>query len=74
MAEGVRLTVVIPQSLATALKARAEAEQRSASSLGAYLLESGIRSLPPLPGEPKWDLAAYARRVTVNRQIHLDDE
>jgi hypothetical protein len=54
MAEGVRMTVVISQSLATAIKSRAEAEQRSASSLGAYLLESGIRNLPPLPGDTKW--------------------
>lgn len=50
MAEGIRLQVVVPQSLADALRRRAEAERRSLSSLGAYLLEAGLRNLPPLKG------------------------
>ena len=49
MAEGVRVQVVMPVSLAEALKARADAEKRTVSSLGCYLVESGLRSLPPLP-------------------------
>lgn len=49
MAEGVRVQVVMPISLAEALKARAKAEGRTASSLGCYLVEHGLRSLPPLP-------------------------
>lgn len=49
MAEGVRVQIVMPASLAEALKARAEAERRTVSSLGSYLLENGLRNLPPLP-------------------------
>lgn len=49
MAEGVRVQIVMPAVLATALKARAQAEQRTVSSLGCYLVEHGLRTLPPLP-------------------------
>jgi hypothetical protein len=49
MAEGVRVQLVLPQGLADDLRARAAAERRSVSSLGGYLLEFALRSLPPLP-------------------------
>jgi hypothetical protein len=49
MAEGVRLQIVVPSSLAQALRERAKQEGRTVSSLGGFLLESGLRSLPPLP-------------------------
>jgi hypothetical protein len=49
MAEGVRVQIVMPASLAAALKARAQAEDRTVSSLGCYLVEHGLRTLPPLP-------------------------
>lgn len=48
MAEGVRVQIVVPVSLADALRERAKLERRTLSSLGAYLLESGMRTLPPL--------------------------
>ena len=52
MAEGVRVQIVVPPSLADALRDRAKLEKRTLSSLGAFLLESGLRSLPPLgPGD-----------------------
>jgi len=50
MAEGVRVQIVVPVSLAEALRQRAKQENRTVSSLGAYLLEAGLRSLPPLDG------------------------
>jgi hypothetical protein len=49
MAEGVRVQLVLPIGLAEDLRARAAAERRSVSSLGGYLLEFALRSLPPLP-------------------------
>ncbi len=52
MAEGVRVQIVMPVSLAEALKARAQAERRTVSSLGCYLVENGLRNLPPLPEVP----------------------
>lgn len=52
MAEGVRVQIVMPASLAAALKARAAMEGRTVSSLGNYLIESGLRNLPPLPTDP----------------------
>jgi hypothetical protein len=48
MAEGVRVQIVVPPSLAEALRKRAKQEGRTLSALGAFLLESGLRSLPPL--------------------------
>ena len=53
MAEGVRVQIVMPQSLAEALRSRANAEKRTVSSLGCYLVESGLRNLPPLPADPE---------------------
>jgi len=55
MAEGVRVQIVLPRSVAESLRQRAAAENRTVSSLGAYLIEAGLRSLPPLsdqPGQP----------------------
>lgn len=52
MAEGIRVQVVLPPSLAEALRARAAAERRSVSSLGVYLIENGLRELPSLAGKP----------------------
>jgi hypothetical protein len=49
MAEGTRVQLVIPQALAQALKERAAAEGRTVSNLGAFLLETALRQLPPLP-------------------------
>jgi hypothetical protein len=48
MAEGVRVQIIVPTSLAEALRKRAKLENRTVSSLGAFLMESGLRSLPPL--------------------------
>jgi hypothetical protein len=48
MAEGIRVQIVLPPGLAEALKARAEAERRSVSNLGTYLIEAGLRDLPSL--------------------------
>jgi hypothetical protein len=48
MAEGIRLQFVLPVGLADALKRRAKAEGRTVSNLGAFLLEIGLRQLPPL--------------------------
>ena len=53
MAEGVRVQIVMPVSVADALKARAQAEKRTVSSLGCYLVENGLRNLPPLPNSEK---------------------
>ncbi len=53
MAEGVRVQIVMPVSVADALKARAQAEKRTVSSLGCYLVENGLRNLPPLPSSEK---------------------
>jgi len=50
MAEGVRIQLVIPEGLATALRERAKAEGRTVSNLGAFLLETALRQLPPLFG------------------------
>ena len=56
MAEGVRIQLVVPNGLAAALKARAEAEGRTVSNLGAFLLETALRQLPPLAtGSPGLD-------------------
>ena len=49
MAEGIRVQIVLPPSVAQSLKQRAAAERRTVSSLGGYLIESGLQSLPPLP-------------------------
>lgn len=48
MAAGVRLQIVVPPSLAEALRARAAQEGRTVSSLGSFLLEVGLRDLPPI--------------------------
>lgn len=48
MAEGIRVQIVLPPGLAEALKARAQAERRSVSNLGTYLIEAGLRDLPSL--------------------------
>lgn len=56
MAEGVRLQFVLPAGLADALKRRAKLEGRTVSSLGAFLLELGLRQIPPLEtGSPGLD-------------------
>jgi hypothetical protein len=56
MAEGVRLQFVLPTGLADALKRRAKLEGRTVSSLGAFLLELGLRQIPPLEtGSPGLD-------------------
>jgi hypothetical protein len=56
MAEGVRIQLVVPHGLAVALKERAEAEGRTVSNLGAFLLETAFRQLPPLiAGSPGLD-------------------
>jgi hypothetical protein len=49
MAEGVRVQIVLPPSVAESLRQRAAAEKRTVSSLGSYLIESGLYGLPPLP-------------------------
>ncbi|WP_216915961.1 MULTISPECIES: hypothetical protein [unclassified Synechococcus] len=46
--EGIRVQVVLPPGLAEALKARAQAERRTVSNLGSYLIETGLRDLPEL--------------------------
>ena len=50
MAEGTRIQLVVPLGLAAALKQRAEAEGRTVSNLGAFLLDTALRQLPPLTG------------------------
>jgi hypothetical protein len=56
MAEGVRIQLVVPNGLAAALKERAQAEGRTVSNLGAFLLETALRQLPPLTaGSPGLD-------------------
>lgn len=52
MAEGIRIQLVVPSSLAAMLRQRAEAEGRTVSNLGAFLLETALRQLPPLPAAP----------------------
>ena len=42
MAQGVRVQVVLPLSIADKLKARANAESRTVSSLAAYMIESAL--------------------------------
>jgi hypothetical protein len=44
MAQGVRVQVVLPQSIADKLKDRANAESRTVSSLVAYMIESALRA------------------------------
>lgn len=51
MAEGIRVQIVLPPGLADALKARADAERRSMSSLGGFLIETGLRELPSIAGK-----------------------
>jgi hypothetical protein len=48
MAEGIRVQLVLPTGLAAALRERAAAEGRTVSNLGAFLLETALRQLPPL--------------------------
>lgn len=43
MAQGVRVQFVLPPSVAEALKAKAQAEGRTVSSLGSFLIESALR-------------------------------
>ena len=43
MAQGVRVQLVLPPSVAEALKAKAQAEGRTVSNLGSFLIESGLR-------------------------------
>jgi hypothetical protein len=42
MAQGVRVQVVLPQSIADKLKDRANADGRTVSSLAAYMIESAL--------------------------------
>ena len=44
MAQGVRVQVVLPPSIADKLKARANAENRTVSNLAAYMIESALRA------------------------------
>ena len=56
MAEGIRVQLVLPTGLANALRERAAAEGRTVSSLGAFLLETALRQIPPLQGSsPRLD-------------------
>jgi len=43
MAQGVRVQLVLPASVAEALKAKAKAEGRTVSSLGSFLIEAALR-------------------------------
>ena len=43
MAQGVRVQFVLPPSVAEALKAKAQEEGRTVSSLGSFLIESALR-------------------------------
>jgi hypothetical protein len=43
MVQGVRVQFVLPPSVAEALKAKAQAEGRTVSSLGSFLIESALR-------------------------------
>jgi hypothetical protein len=44
MAQGVRVQLVLPPAVAAALKAKAQAEGRTVSSLGAFLVEAGLKT------------------------------
>ena len=56
MAEGTRIQLVLPNGLAVALRERAQIEGRTVSNLGAFLLETALRQLPPLTaGSPGLD-------------------
>lgn len=63
MAEGVRVQVVLPPSVAAALRLRAASERRTVSSLAAFIIEAALRQLPPLelqedaPPSPRADKA-----------------
>ena len=48
MAQGVRVQFVLPPSVAEALKAKAQAEGRTVSSLGSFLIESALRQKPDI--------------------------
>jgi len=48
MAQGIRVQVVLPAPTVEALKARAEAEGRTVSALGAFFIEAGLRAVPGL--------------------------
>jgi hypothetical protein len=43
MAQGTRVQLVLPQTVADLLKAKAKAEGRTVSSLGSYLIESALK-------------------------------
>ena len=43
MAQGIRVQVVMPPAVADQLKARAEAQGRTVSSLAAYIIETALR-------------------------------
>jgi len=43
MAQGIRVQLVLPQSIAELLKAKAKAEGRTVSSLGAFLIEAALK-------------------------------
>jgi hypothetical protein len=44
MAQGTRIQVILPNKVATALKARAAEEQRPVSNLAAYIIEAALRA------------------------------
>jgi len=48
MAQGIRVQVVLPVPTVEALKARAAAEGRTVSAMGAFFIEAGLRALPGL--------------------------
>jgi len=43
MAQGIRVQLVLPQSVAELLKAKAKAEGRTVSSLGSFLIEAALK-------------------------------
>jgi hypothetical protein len=43
MSQGIRVQLVLPQSIAELLKAKAKAEGRTVSSLGAFLIEAALK-------------------------------
>jgi hypothetical protein len=44
MAQSIRVQLVLPKAVADLLKAKANAEGRTVSSLGSYLIESALKS------------------------------
>ncbi len=48
MAQGIRVQVVLPVPTVEALRARAKAEGRTVSAMGAFFIEAGLRAIPDL--------------------------